>query len=691
MNHLSGLLLVSACAFSTFVTTLHGQTAKVLSHTLIVAQPPDPVHFEKSIGNFTSTTYPSFFLGTGSGGNGYIYDTQTGTSCSIGHPGEYYEKSRTFTYPGDKYAGVIVALSTSVAWLENPLNYGGSLCGDWGVQPINPNRAGHTIRLADFDGDGKLDVLASGGEFPTKYTTGFISFQNAHNSWPLGTFVPAAGDWIDVVAISGVNGGARTNIVACNSSNNSLYWYQNPGGSAARGSGWTAHLIASTVLGGGPACNAGVTLGSMSVGNRDIVIVASGETGAVTPWSPGLGYYDPGSSPNSTWTFHQLDSTYMDVHEIASDTLNGTPFFSIGEQEQASSICNGEGLNDHGNSYSGCRLAIFPWNGTGFNAPTIVSNLGSHNQTLYQLNGVEYVAGANHSTYKPTDKSYSVWTFNFGSTPPPPPPPPPTALAAGSYNIKDPNTSDTMDTGWALHPEWGDGPYIYLFNYNNGSSQQITYTGAGKLQSVANTADYLLDNGGFLALGPSGDTFSITSNGNGYTIKDTSAGGLYVNSASSVDPPNKLPLSSTPTVWMFPVVSGGGGGGGGTSLGTGNPYTFQDGSGNAMDLGWAQNPQWGDGNFVYLFSYNNGSSQQIIYTAAGKLQSVSSTAENLYDSGGDLAVGPTGDTFTINSSGSGYTILDTTVGLYVNSPGKTHPPNKLVLSSTPTVWTAKLQ
>ena len=260
-------------------------------------------------------------------------------------------------------------------------------------------------------------------------------------------------------------------------------------------------------------------------------------------------------------------------------------------------------------------------------------------------------------------------------------------MLPGTYNIKDPNTSDTMDAGWALHPQWGDGNYIYLYKYNNGSSQQFTFTSAGKLQSVANTADYLYDNGGFLALGSSGDTFSITSSGNGYTIKDTSAGGLYVNTAGSISPPNKLTLSSTPTIWMFPVVSGGGGG---TSLATGHAYTFQDGSGNTMDLGWAQHPQWGNGNFVYLYHYNDGSSQQIIYTAAGQLQSVSSTAENLYDSGGDLAVGPTGDTFAINSSGSGYTILDTTVGLYVNSPGKTSPPNKLVLSSTPTVWTAKL-
>jgi hypothetical protein len=685
MNHLSGLLLLSAFAFLAPVSALQAQTAKVLNHTVIVAQPPDPIHYEKAIGNYTSTTYPSFFLGTGNSGNGYIYDTQTGKNCSVGVPGYYYERARTFTYPGDKYAGVIASLFTSVAWLENPLNYGGSLCGDWGVQTINPDRGAHTLHVVDLDGDGKMDVLASGGEYPTVTKTGFIDFQDSNTSWVLGSFAPTAGDSIDIVGISGVNGGARTNIVGCNSNNSSLYWYQNPGGSAARGSAWTAHLIASTVLGGAPACNEGATIASLTVGNRDIVIVASGEVGSVPPWSPGLGYYDPGSNPEATWTFHQLDATYTDVHEIATDVLNGTPFFVIAEQEQASTICNGDGYNDHGSSYSGCRVAIFPWNGNGFNTPTLVSNLGSHNQTLYQLNGVEYLAGANHNTYKPTDPSYSLWTFNFGSTTPPPPP---TTLAAGTYNIKNPNNGDTMDLGWAMNPQWGDGPYVYLYTFNNGASQQITYTSGGKLQSN-NTADYLYDDGGALAVGSSGDIFSITSSGTGSTIQDTSASGLYVNNTSAIDPPNKLTLSATPTVWMFPIVSGGGGSP--TSLATGKPYNFQDGSGNTMDLGWAQNPQWGYGNFVYLYSYNNGSSQQIIYTAAGKLQSVSSTTENLYDSGGDLALGSTGDTFTINSSGSGYTIFDTTVGLYVNSPGKTDPPNKLVLSSTPTVWKATLQ
>ena len=41
MNHLSGPLLLSAFVFLAPVPALQAQTATVLSHTVIVAQPPD--------------------------------------------------------------------------------------------------------------------------------------------------------------------------------------------------------------------------------------------------------------------------------------------------------------------------------------------------------------------------------------------------------------------------------------------------------------------------------------------------------------------------------------------------------------------------------------------------------------------------------------------------------------------------
>jgi hypothetical protein len=244
-----------------------------------------------------------------------------------------------------------------------------------------------------------------------------------------------------------------------------------------------------------------------------------------------------------------------------------------------------------------------------------------------------------------------------------------------------------MDLGWALNPQWGDGPFVYLYSYNNGAGQQITYTSSGQLQSVQNPGQYLYNDGGFLAIGPVGDIFAITTSGSGYTIQDKTAGGLYVQTASAIGPFNKLSLSSAATVWTFHALATGGGG----SLATGKSYNFQDASSNTMDVGWALNPQWGAGPFVYLYSYNNGSGQQITYTASGQLQPVQSPGQYFYDDGGALAVGPSGDRFSIVPSGNGYTIYDNTVNLYVNTSGKISPPNKLMLSTTPTVWTAMLQ
>jgi Abnormal spindle-like microcephaly-assoc'd, ASPM-SPD-2-Hydin len=261
-----------------------------------------------------------------------------------------------------------------------------------------------------------------------------------------------------------------------------------------------------------------------------------------------------------------------------------------------------------------------------------------------------------------------------------------TSLKSAAYNIQG-ASGNTMDLGWALNPQWGVGPFVYLYTSNSGASQQITYTSSGQLQSVQSPGQYLYNDGGFLAIGPAGDTFAITTSGNGYTIQDKTAGGLYIQTAGAIGPPNKLALSSTAAVWTFSPLSTGSS----NSLATGKSYNFEDGSSNTMDLGWALNPQWGDGPFVYLYSYNNGSSQQITYTASGQLQSVQSPGQYLYDDGGSLAIGPSGDRFSIVPSGNGYTIYDNTVNLYVNTSGKISPPNKLMLSTTPTVWTAMLQ
>jgi hypothetical protein len=648
------------------VPTAVSQTANLLSHTVIVANPPDSIHFEKAIGNFTSTSYPSYFLGTSS--NGYIYDTTTGKECSVGVPGYYYERSRTYTFPGDKYAGVIASLETSTVWLENPLNVGGNPCNGWHAQVISPNSGSHDMHLVDFDGDGKMDVLFSGQQIPNNRLSGFISFQNSYNAWVEGAFIPPSGDGITVAAINGVNGGARTNIVACNPNNNSLYWYQNPGGSAARTANWSPHLIASSSTGGQPACTAGVSLGTLNVGGRDIVLVGSNEGGSnkTELWHPGLGYFDPGNNPNGTWTFHEIDSTFLNVHEIATDVLNGVPFFTAGEQEQSSPMCNHEGLNDHGSLYNGCRVAIYPWNGSGFNAPTIVSELGVHNQTLYQLNGVEYMAGSNHDEYGAVDTGYNLWTFNFstgggggGGTP----------LAAGTYNI---GSSFVIDGGF-YSAYWGFPPAAEAYAENGSPigtnpSQEFKFAASGSDFTICNVQNgaCLTDGGTVVDIGQGTDTWLATPSGSGYTLKNTRTGN-YMGAIPGVSRGN-IPMSSTAVA--IPLSAEAGGGGGTPTFSAG---TYNIGASFVIDGGF-YTAYWGFPPQAEAYAKNGSPigtnpSQEFKFAASGSDFTICNVQNGacLTDGGTDVDIGQGTDTWLITASGSGWTVKNTRTGMYMGA------------------------
>jgi hypothetical protein len=661
MKH-SALFLLMTAFLPASMPAAYSQTANILSSKVIVADPPNSIHFEKSIGNFTSTTYPSYFLGTNE--SGYIFDTTTGQNCSVGVSGQYYERSRTYTYPGDKYAGVIASLEYSTVWLENPLNVGKSLCGGWNPQVVNPSLGAHDMRLADFDGDGKMDVLASGQNIPDDRTTGFISFQNNYNAWVQGSFQPTSGDGIGVLAINGVNGGADTNIVACNPSNNELYWYQNPGGSAARTANWTAHLIATTSINGSPACTAGVSLSTLNVGNRYIVVIATNEGGTndTEVWTPGLGYYDPGSNPNGLWTYHEIDDTFRDVHEVATDVLNGVPFFVAGEQEQTSLQCNGEGYNTHGSLYNGCRVAIFPWNGNGFNAPTIASELGAHNETLFQLNGVEYLAGANHDEYEATDPAYHVWTFNFGgggggSS----------QLTAGNYNIG--NGTYVIDGGF-FSAYWGFPPAAETYQENgspvgSNSSQEFKFAASGTDFTICNVQEgaCLTDGGSVVDIGQGTDTWLVAPSGSGYTLMNTRTG-KYMGAVPSVSRGN-IAMSSSPVVLTLTLESGGT-----TSFSAG---TYNIGSSYVIDGGF-YSPYWGDPPAAEVYAKNGSPvgtnpSQEFNFVASGSDFTICNVPDGacLTDGGSVVDIGQGTDTWLITASGSGWTLKNARTGMFMGA------------------------
>jgi len=116
-----------------------------------------------------------------------------------------------------------------------------------------------------------------------------------------------------------------------------------------------------------------------------------------------------------------------------------------------------------------------------------------------------------------------------------------------SYKLQD-TKGNIIDLGWALNPDWGAGPYAYLYPFNSSVTQQITYTADQKLQSVQDPTMYLYNDGGYLALGPNGDTFTIEQRFGAYTIKD---GDLYLQSPGTISPPNTLAFASKPESWGF--------------------------------------------------------------------------------------------------------------------------------------------
>ena len=185
---------------------------------------------EKVVDFFSSGSIPSYILGqgevNGSPGGMYLYTSADGlhgpfTKTTIAPHGSFYERSKAFKYPGDAYPEVIASVDKRVIWYQNPKNWGGDITQPWPSRTINGNAGCHDMQLADVDQHGKQDVVCSAVNL--QGTQSFIAFQNSPASWSISSDATPSGDGIAVISI---NGGPRTDIVACNGS--ALYWYDNP-------------------------------------------------------------------------------------------------------------------------------------------------------------------------------------------------------------------------------------------------------------------------------------------------------------------------------------------------------------------------------------------------------------------------------------------------------------------------------
>jgi hypothetical protein len=121
-------------------------------------------------------------------------------------------------------------------------------------------------------------------------------------------------------------------------------------------------------------------------------------------------------------------------------------------------------------------------------------------------------------------------------------------LPNGTYIISLDDNS--VDGGFGY---WNNVPFVQLYPTNSGTGQQFTWIGktlknemvAGGGSSGAN-GPYMADNGdGTVTENATGDAWTITSSGNGYTVLNNRTG-RYLSIVS-----NALGMSSTQTVWTI--------------------------------------------------------------------------------------------------------------------------------------------
>ncbi|HEV3029469.1 MAG TPA: hypothetical protein VG457_17955, partial [Planctomycetota bacterium] len=235
---------------------------------------------------------------------------------------------------------------------------------------------------------------------------------------------------------------------------------------------------------------------------------------------------------------------------------------------------------------------------------------------------------------------------------PPPPPPPPggNPLSAGTYNMIG-VSGFAIDGGFGY---WGGTPGVEMYPSSPSNPfQQWTYDNSGLL-SNGGWARAMIDPGnGTVDEAPSGDSWTILSSGNGYTVQNNRTQ-LYL-----LDNSGTLSMGSygSAAIWTMQSV-----GGGGNSLPAGT-YNMIGVSGKAIDGGFGY---WGGTPGVEMYpSSPSNPFQQWTYDNSGLLSN-GGWARAMIDPGnGTVDEAPSGDSWTILPSGNGYTVQNNRTQLYL--------------------------
>ena len=383
---ISMLMLVTAMVFAPAFVCAGGNVN--VTTVIVDPQPPDSTtigYLEKAIGQFTSASSPNIIIVEVNCSAVRLYQNFSPVTGpwlpttldvdAIGNPKwpYCYERARPIKFAGNTYDNLVLSTGDTVSVLLNPANSGQDpTIAQW-RRVIIANRGSHDIRVVDIDGDGKLDIIASGSVTLRAYPN-FIAYQNSPTDWQVvnGPLGPDGASMGDAVAAANVQG--RPAMVGASTSDGKLYWFAYPG---SRTGSWAAHIIGSA--------DSGVSLAASTFPNGlSYVAMAANE---LIGGAPGLRVFTPQTDPTRPWNQTVVDGTYQAVHEIDAGTWAGEPYLVVGEQDQACSGANGF----HGPP---CRVTLFrsPDNGASWTA-TAMDTQDVHNQQALQFDQNLLVAG----------------------------------------------------------------------------------------------------------------------------------------------------------------------------------------------------------------------------------------------------------------------------------------------------------
>jgi hypothetical protein len=277
--------------------------------------------------------------------------------------GAAYEDLKAYDITGDGHVDIIAGVNNNVYLFINP----DTIAGQWQQVLIGGGYGENTLALGDIDGDGKVDIA-------TNYN---LFFQNSPTSWTtrrLSTSFSAS------ALLDSGSGKGRIDLVGNGpTSPYNIVWYQNPRdtGGDARGGTWKMHTVGPGYFcsGGLSQCSEGsvATVSTVDV-NRDgrMDILAGQSEGSPAP-PGGLKWFEAPADRTQPWTQHNIDTGFMDTHNIVVADINddGIPDFVTGEQDQSTDK----------------RIAVFYNDGKGNFTEQVLSNDSTHNVAVADVEG----------------------------------------------------------------------------------------------------------------------------------------------------------------------------------------------------------------------------------------------------------------------------------------------------------------